>query len=107
MDEEYGVIVLGTVLKECILNCLLSVDGLKCMILFEDEQIGYSIDLRLRELLHKLQVLSFMFVPNCRWCPLRLNLTSFVSNITKSCTLGPLALTQSKFLVKYGHVTCT
>ncbi|MFS7895194.1 putative GDP dissociation inhibitor [Helianthus anomalus] len=85
MDEEYGVIVLGTVLKECILNCLLSVDGLKS----------------------KLQVLSFIFVPNCRWCPLRLNLTSFVSNITKSCTLGPLALTQSKFLVKYGHVTCT
>ncbi|CAI8591119.1 unnamed protein product [Vicia faba] len=29
MDEEYDVIVLGTGLKECILNGLLSVDGLK------------------------------------------------------------------------------
>ncbi|MFS7960502.1 hypothetical protein Hanom_Chr08g00703871 [Helianthus anomalus] len=34
----------------------------------------------------KLQVLSFMFVPNCRRCPLPLSLTSFVLNLSKSCT---------------------
>ncbi|MFS7991239.1 hypothetical protein Hanom_Chr12g01068441 [Helianthus anomalus] len=38
----------------------------------------------------KLQVLSFMFVPNCRRCPLPLNLTSFVLNVSKSCSLCPL-----------------
>ncbi|MFS7988275.1 hypothetical protein Hanom_Chr11g01032841 [Helianthus anomalus] len=38
----------------------------------------------------KLQVLSFMFVPNCRRCPLSLNLTSFVLNVSKSYTLCPL-----------------
>ncbi|MFS8026795.1 hypothetical protein Hanom_Chr16g01490891 [Helianthus anomalus] len=38
----------------------------------------------------KLQVLSFMFVSNCRRCPLPLNLTSFVLNVSKSCTLCPL-----------------
>ncbi|MFS7936884.1 hypothetical protein Hanom_Chr05g00421031 [Helianthus anomalus] len=48
-----------------------------------------------------------MFVPNCRRCPLPLKLTGFVLNISKSCTLCPLALTQSDFFVKYGHVTCT
>ncbi|MFS7894607.1 hypothetical protein Hanom_Chr03g00262071 [Helianthus anomalus] len=40
----------------------------------------------------KLQVLSFMFVSNCRRCLLPLNLTSFVFNVSKSCTLCPLAL---------------
>ncbi|MFS7928932.1 hypothetical protein Hanom_Chr04g00326581 [Helianthus anomalus] len=52
----------------------------------------------------KLQVLSFMFVSNCRRCPLLLNLTSFVLNVSKSYTLCPLALTQSDFFIKYGHV---
>ncbi|MFS8015230.1 hypothetical protein Hanom_Chr15g01353901 [Helianthus anomalus] len=47
--------------------------------------------------LSKLQVLSFMFVSNCRRCPLPLNLTSFVLNVSKSCTLCPLALTQLDF----------
>ncbi|MFS7900479.1 hypothetical protein Hanom_Chr13g01189151 [Helianthus anomalus] len=40
-------------------------------------------------------------------CPLPLNLTSFVLNVSKSCTLCPLALTQLDFLVKSGHVPCT
>ncbi|MFS7996176.1 hypothetical protein Hanom_Chr12g01126901 [Helianthus anomalus] len=47
----------------------------------------------------KLQVLSFMFVSNCRRCPLPLNLMIFVLNVSKSCTLCPLALTQSVFLL--------
>ncbi|MFS7906093.1 hypothetical protein Hanom_Chr01g00055271 [Helianthus anomalus] len=55
----------------------------------------------------KLQVLSFMFGPNCRRRPLPLILMSFVLNVSKSCTLCSLALTQSDFLVKYGHVPCT
>ncbi|MFS8031914.1 hypothetical protein Hanom_Chr17g01551491 [Helianthus anomalus] len=46
-----------------------------------------------------------MFVPNCRRCPLSLNLTSFVLNVSKSCTLCLLAETQLDFLVKYDHVT--
>ncbi|MFS7945947.1 hypothetical protein Hanom_Chr06g00530211 [Helianthus anomalus] len=57
--------------------------------------------------LSKLQVLSFMFTPNCRRCPLAQKLTSSVLNVPKSCTLCPLALTQLDFLVKYGHVPCT
>ncbi|MFS7900782.1 hypothetical protein Hanom_Chr00s138157g01818041 [Helianthus anomalus] len=52
----------------------------------------------------KLQVLSFMFVSNCKRYPLPLNLTSFVLNVSKSCTLCPLRLTQLIILVKYGHV---
>ncbi|MFS8006698.1 hypothetical protein Hanom_Chr14g01252271 [Helianthus anomalus] len=56
---------------------------------------------------NKLQVLTFMFVPNCRRCPLPLNLTSCVLNVSKSCTRYVLlTLTQSDFFVKYGHVTC-
>ncbi|MFS7922041.1 hypothetical protein Hanom_Chr03g00243951 [Helianthus anomalus] len=51
----------------------------------------------------KLQVLSFMFVPNCRRCPFSLNLTSFILNVSKSCTLCPLSITQSDIFVKYGH----
>ncbi|MFS7963119.1 hypothetical protein Hanom_Chr08g00734411 [Helianthus anomalus] len=41
----------------------------------------------------KLHVLSFMFISNCRRCPLPLNLTSFVLNVSKFCTLCPLTLT--------------
>ncbi|MFS7993753.1 hypothetical protein Hanom_Chr12g01097811 [Helianthus anomalus] len=48
----------------------------------------------------KLQVLSFMFKPNCRRCPLTQKLTSFVLNVSKSCTLCPLGQTQLGFLVK-------
>ncbi|MFS7903835.1 hypothetical protein Hanom_Chr01g00028811 [Helianthus anomalus] len=51
-----------------------------------------------------------MFVPNCRRYHLPLNLTSFVLNVSKSCTLCPLPLTQSDFFfffVKYGYVPCT
>ncbi|MFS7907502.1 hypothetical protein Hanom_Chr01g00072131 [Helianthus anomalus] len=48
-------------------------------------------------LLSKLQVFSFMFTLNCRRCPLAQNLTSFVLNIPKSCTLCPLGQTQLDF----------
>ncbi|MFS7914865.1 hypothetical protein Hanom_Chr02g00158601 [Helianthus anomalus] len=41
----------------------------------------------------KLQVLSFMFTPNCWRCPLAQKLTSFVLNVSKSCTLCPLGQT--------------
>ncbi|MFS7960964.1 hypothetical protein Hanom_Chr08g00709241 [Helianthus anomalus] len=52
----------------------------------------------------KLQVLSFMFVPNFRRCPLPLNFMSFVLNVSKSCTLCPLRQTQLSFLLKL--ITC-
>ncbi|MFS7955156.1 hypothetical protein Hanom_Chr07g00639321 [Helianthus anomalus] len=55
----------------------------------------------------KLQVLSFMFTPNYRRCPLAPKLTSFVLCVLKSCTLCPLSLTQFDFLVKYAHVPRT
>ncbi|MFS7973118.1 hypothetical protein Hanom_Chr09g00852821 [Helianthus anomalus] len=48
-----------------------------------------------------------MFVPNFRRCPLPLKLTSFVLNVSKSCTLCPLGLTLLKFSVKCSHVPCT
>ncbi|MFS8001964.1 hypothetical protein Hanom_Chr13g01196511 [Helianthus anomalus] len=48
-------------------------------------------------ILSKLQVLSFIYVTNYRRCPLSLNLTSFVLNVSKSCTLCPLSLTQLTF----------
>ncbi|MFS8025914.1 hypothetical protein Hanom_Chr16g01480751 [Helianthus anomalus] len=48
----------------------------------------------------KLQVLSFMFVPNFRRCPLPFKLMSFVLNVSKSCTLCPLGQTQIIFLLK-------
>ncbi|MFS8005979.1 hypothetical protein Hanom_Chr13g01243821 [Helianthus anomalus] len=48
-------------------------------------------------ILSKLQVLSFMFTPNCRRCPLSLKLTGFVLNVSKSCTMCPLSLTQFIF----------
>ncbi|MFS7972521.1 hypothetical protein Hanom_Chr09g00845831 [Helianthus anomalus] len=41
----------------------------------------------------KLQVLSFIYVPNCRRCTLISKLTGFVLNVLKSCTLCPLTLT--------------
>ncbi|MFS8012665.1 hypothetical protein Hanom_Chr14g01323511 [Helianthus anomalus] len=43
--------------------------------------------------LSKLQVLSFMFTPNCRRCPLAQKLTSFVLNVSISCTLCHLSPT--------------
>ncbi|MFS7966113.1 hypothetical protein Hanom_Chr09g00770061 [Helianthus anomalus] len=45
----------------------------------------------------------FMFVPNCRRYPLLLNLTSFVLNVLKSCTLRPLAPTKLFFFVRSGY----
>ncbi|MFS7992416.1 hypothetical protein Hanom_Chr12g01081961 [Helianthus anomalus] len=50
----------------------------------------------------KLQVLFIMFVPDCSRCPLPLNLTSFVLNISKSDTLCPLSLIQLNCSVKLG-----
>ncbi|MFS7921603.1 hypothetical protein Hanom_Chr03g00238941 [Helianthus anomalus] len=55
----------------------------------------------------KLQVLSFMFTPNCRRCPFFQKLTGGVLNLPKSCTLCPLGQTQLDFLVKSGHVQGT
>ncbi|MFS7968265.1 hypothetical protein Hanom_Chr09g00795421 [Helianthus anomalus] len=55
----------------------------------------------------KLQVLSFMFTSNFRRCPLSQKLTGGVLYLSKSCTFCPLGQTQSDFLVKYGHVSCT
>ncbi|MFS7914389.1 hypothetical protein Hanom_Chr02g00152781 [Helianthus anomalus] len=58
--------------------------------------------------LSKLQVLSFMFVPNFRRCPLPLKLMSFVLNVSKSCTFCPLGQTQFFFFfVKTDHVQGT
>ncbi|MFS8010628.1 hypothetical protein Hanom_Chr14g01299281 [Helianthus anomalus] len=48
-------------------------------------------------LMSKLHILSFMYVPNSRRCPLTSKLTGFVLNVSKSCTLFPLTLTQSIF----------
>ncbi|MFS7963960.1 hypothetical protein Hanom_Chr08g00744451 [Helianthus anomalus] len=62
-----------------------------------------------RKLQHQLSslILSFMFTSNCRRCPLAQKLTGFVLYVSKSCMFCPLSLTQSDFLVKYGHVPCT
>ncbi|MFS7968834.1 hypothetical protein Hanom_Chr09g00802181 [Helianthus anomalus] len=51
------------------------------------------------KILSKLQVLSFMFTSNCRRCPLAQKLTNFVLNVSKSCTLCPLNLTQLDFFL--------
>ncbi|MFS7972701.1 hypothetical protein Hanom_Chr09g00847871 [Helianthus anomalus] len=51
----------------------------------------------------KLQVLSFMFTSNCRRYPLAQKLTSYVLNVSKSCTLCPLGQTQLDFIVKSGN----
>ncbi|MFS7938389.1 hypothetical protein Hanom_Chr05g00439121 [Helianthus anomalus] len=40
-----------------------------------------------------------MFVPNFRRCPLPLKLTSFVLDVSKSCMLCPLSLTQFIFFL--------
>ncbi|MFS8012595.1 hypothetical protein Hanom_Chr14g01322721 [Helianthus anomalus] len=48
-----------------------------------------------------------MFTPNCRRCPLAQKLTRFVLYVSKYCTVCPLSLTQSDFLVKCAHVPCT
>ncbi|MFS8022770.1 hypothetical protein Hanom_Chr16g01443371 [Helianthus anomalus] len=45
----------------------------------------------------KLQVLSFMFTTYCRRCPLAQKFTSFVLNVSKSCTLCPLGQTKLDF----------
>ncbi|MFS7955061.1 hypothetical protein Hanom_Chr07g00638131 [Helianthus anomalus] len=55
----------------------------------------------------KLQVLSFMFTPNCRRCSLAQKFTGGVLNLSKSCTLCPLGQTQLDFLVKSGYVQGT
>ncbi|KAJ0865798.1 hypothetical protein HanRHA438_Chr12g0544481 [Helianthus annuus] len=44
-----------------------------------------------------------MFTPNFRRCPLSLKLTRFVLNVSKSCTIRPLSLTQFIFFVNSGH----
>ncbi|MFS8024075.1 hypothetical protein Hanom_Chr16g01458981 [Helianthus anomalus] len=56
---------------------------------------------------YELQILSFIFIPYCKRCPLSLKLISFVLNVSKYCTLCPLALTQLDIIVKSDHVTCT
>ncbi|MFS8030996.1 hypothetical protein Hanom_Chr17g01540551 [Helianthus anomalus] len=38
-----------------------------------------------------------MFTPNCRRCPLLLKLMNFVLNVSKSCMVCPLSLTQIIF----------
>ncbi|MFS8006598.1 hypothetical protein Hanom_Chr14g01251081 [Helianthus anomalus] len=48
----------------------------------------------------KLQVLSFMFTPNCKRCPLPLKLIGLVLYVSKYYTLCPLGLTQFIFSVK-------
>ncbi|MFS7960118.1 hypothetical protein Hanom_Chr08g00699191 [Helianthus anomalus] len=45
----------------------------------------------------KLQVLSFMYVLNCRRCHLTLKLTAFVLNVSKCCMLCPLGQTHLDF----------
>ncbi|MFS7964466.1 hypothetical protein Hanom_Chr08g00750711 [Helianthus anomalus] len=52
----------------------------------------------------KLQVLSFIFTPNFRRCPLSLKLMTFVLNVSKSCKLCPLTLTQLIIFAKSDHV---
>ncbi|MFS7939192.1 hypothetical protein Hanom_Chr05g00448811 [Helianthus anomalus] len=56
--------------------------------------------------LSKLQVLSFICTPFFKQCPLAQNLTSYVLNVSKSCTICPLCLTYLIFLVKSDHITC-
>ncbi|MFS7972917.1 hypothetical protein Hanom_Chr09g00850471 [Helianthus anomalus] len=62
------------------------------------------VQMRLIERRSKLQVLSFMLTPNCKWCPLPLKLTLFVLYVTKSCMLCPLSVTQLDFMVKNSNV---
>ncbi|MFS8035263.1 hypothetical protein Hanom_Chr17g01590981 [Helianthus anomalus] len=56
----------------------------------------------------KLQVLFYVCIKlHAVGILLPLNLTSFVLNVSKVCTLCLLALTLSNLFVKYGHVSCT
>ncbi|KAJ0948568.1 hypothetical protein HanRHA438_Chr01g0028741 [Helianthus annuus] len=55
----------------------------------------------------ELQVLSFIFIPNCRRCPFPLKLMSFILNVSKCYTLCPLTLTQLILFVKSSNVSCT
>ncbi|MFS8021831.1 hypothetical protein Hanom_Chr16g01432111 [Helianthus anomalus] len=55
----------------------------------------------------KLQVLSFMFTPNCRRCSFGQKFTGGVLNLSKSCTLCHLGQTQLEVLVKSDHVPFT
>ncbi|MFS7905437.1 hypothetical protein Hanom_Chr01g00047681 [Helianthus anomalus] len=52
---------------------------------------------------------EYIYTKLHRCSSLSLNLTSFVFNVSKSCTLYSLALIQLVFFffVKYGHVACT
>ncbi|MFS7917840.1 hypothetical protein Hanom_Chr03g00193901 [Helianthus anomalus] len=45
-----------------------------------------------------------MFTPNCRRCTLPLKLTGFVLNVSKSCTLCPMSLTQ--FIFWLNRIMC-
>ncbi|MFS7899209.1 hypothetical protein Hanom_Chr00s048268g01778351 [Helianthus anomalus] len=55
----------------------------------------------------KLQVLSFMFTPNCRRCLFFSKVSGGVLNLPKSYVLCHLGQTQLDFLVKSDHVLCT
>ncbi|MFS7914312.1 hypothetical protein Hanom_Chr02g00151911 [Helianthus anomalus] len=48
----------------------------------------------------ELQVLSFIYIPFCKRCPLSLKLTSFVLFVLKCCMVCPLRLTQLILNVK-------
>ncbi|MFS7956577.1 hypothetical protein Hanom_Chr07g00656221 [Helianthus anomalus] len=48
-----------------------------------------------------------MFVLNFRRCLLPLKLMSFVLNVSKSCRVCPVTLTQLTFIVKCDHVQRT
>ncbi|MFS7949182.1 hypothetical protein Hanom_Chr06g00568541 [Helianthus anomalus] len=51
----------------------------------------------------EFQILSFIFIPFFKRCPLCLKLTTFVLIFLKSCMLCHLALTQLDFFVKSDH----
>ncbi|MFS8012594.1 hypothetical protein Hanom_Chr14g01322711 [Helianthus anomalus] len=77
-------------------------------LIFQKTNISNTINLLLLfSFQSKLQVVSFMFVPDFRRCPLPLKLMSFVLYVSKSSTLCPLGQTQLDFLVKFGHMPCT
>ncbi|MFS8009375.1 hypothetical protein Hanom_Chr14g01283981 [Helianthus anomalus] len=56
---------------------------------------------------NELQILSFIYIPNFRRCPLSLKLTSFYLLFQKSCTVCPFALIKLIFSVKSDYVPCT
>ncbi|MFS8021403.1 hypothetical protein Hanom_Chr16g01427001 [Helianthus anomalus] len=55
----------------------------------------------------ELQILSFIYIPNCNRCPLPLKLMTFVLSVLKSYMFCPLNLTQLIFMVKSNHVQST